>query len=296
MVAVPLLVKGQSVGVLEAINKTNSAHYNGEDVIILETLASQAALILENMRLEVSLSQIQTEEDRLEQMKKDFIAISSHELRTPLGLILGHATFLREVIDEKYHEQLDSIIRNGAKLKDIIKNLSNEQNAQIGAARIRMEKISVPDLLAKVVDSFQEMAKEKNIDLALVLKDDDLSLDGDVEKIEIAIANLLKNAIIFTSNSGHVIVQVEKKLECVEVSIADNGVGIPANELLHIFDRFYQVERHLTRQHGGMGLGLSIAKMMVELHGGKIWAESVPGEGSQFTFSLPLNRDKADAA
>jgi len=105
IVAIPLLIKGQPVGILEAINKTNRAHYNGEDVLILETLASQAALIIENMNLEQRAVQMQAAADRLEQMKKDFIAIASHELRTPLGLILGHATFLREIADEELHEQ-----------------------------------------------------------------------------------------------------------------------------------------------------------------------------------------------
>ncbi|MBT7017718.1 MAG: GAF domain-containing protein, partial [Anaerolineae bacterium] len=163
ILAAPLLVKGKPVGVIEAINKTNRAHYNGEDVLILETLASQVALIIENMTLEQRTAQTQAAADQLEQMKKDFIAIASHELRTPLGLILGHSTFLREVIDEEHHEQLDTIIRSGAKLKEIIENLSNVENFQSGAARIRMRKFSLSNLVTKVAKSFLESAKEKKV-------------------------------------------------------------------------------------------------------------------------------------
>ena len=296
ILAVPLLIKGRPIGVLEAINKTSRAHYNGEDALILETLASQAALIVENMTLEQDARQMQVVADRLEQMKKDFIAIASHELRTPLGLILGHSTFLREVIDDEHHEQLDTIIRSGGRLKEIIENLSNVENFQRGVARIRMMKFSLPNLIIKKADSFQEIAKGKNVNLHLDIKDSDLLIEGDSEKIEIAVGNLLKNALSFTSDGGHVFVLVEQIPGYAKVAIIDDGIGIPAKDLSYIFERFYQVESHLTRQHSGMGLGLSVAKVMIELHGGRIWAESIPSKGSQFTFLLPLDRDQVDAA
>ena len=296
VLAVPLLVKGKPIGVIEAINKTNRAHYNGEDVLILETLASQVALIIENMTLEQRTAQTQAAADQLEQMKKDFIAIASHELRTPLGLILGHSTFLREVIDEEHHEQLDTIIRSGAKLKEIIENLSNVENFQSGAARIRMRKFSLSNLVTKVAKSFLESAKEKKVNLHLDTKKSELLIEGDAEKIGIAVSNLLKNAITFTSEGGHVFIATEQIPGYAKVTVIDDGIGIPAKDLSHIFERFYQVESHLTRQHGGMGLGLSVAKVMIELHDGRIWAESVPDRGSQFVFLLPLDRDQNAAA
>jgi len=296
IVAIPLLIKGQPVGVLEAINKTSPAHYNGEDVLILETLASQAALIIENMNLEQRAAQMQAAADRLEQMKKDFIAIASHELRTPLGLILGHATFLREIVDEEHHEQLDTIVRSGGKLKEIIENLSNVENFQSGAARIRMMKFSLPNLINNTADSFQGLAEEKNIGLHVDIKDPKLLIEGDAEKIGIATGNLLKNAITFTPKNGHVFIVVEQIPGYAKVAIIDDGIGIRTNDLTRIFERFYQVESHLTRQHGGMGLGLSVAKVMIELHGGRIWAESIPDKGSLFTFLLPLDRDQIHAA
>jgi len=102
------------------------------------------------------------------------------------------------------------------------------------------------------------------------------------------LSNLLKNAITFTNESGEVIVRGEQHPDYVEVSVRDNGIGIPSVDLPHVFDRFYQVESHLTRRHGGMGLGLSVAKVMVEMHGGRIWVESKEGEGSVFSFLLPV--------
>ena len=296
ILAIPLLVKGKPVGVFEAVNKTGRAHYNGEDAIILETLASQAALVVENMRLEKRAAKMQAEALQLEQMKKDFIAIASHELRTPLGLILGHSTFLREVIDEAYHEQLDTIIRSGAKLKEIIENLSNVDNFQSGAARIRMRKFSLPNLVEQTIDSFQNEADHKKVSIHADTRTSALLVEGDAEKIGIAIGNLLKNAITYTEEGGHVFLTMEEVPGYAKLSMIDDGIGIPAKDLPHIFERFYQVESHLTRQHGGMGLGLSVAKVMIELHGGKIWAESIEGKGSQFAFLLPLDRKQVNAA
>lgn len=296
VLAVPLLVKGQPVGVFEAINKTSPAHYNGEDVIILETLASYAALIVENISLKQQNAQVQAAADRLEQMKQDFIAIASHELRTPLGLILGHATFLREVVDEKHHEQLDIIVRSGEKLKEIVENLSKVENFQSGAARLRMERFSLADLIESSIENFTPMATEADIQLKAKIKDPALLIDGDAEKIKIALDNLIKNALIFTPQGGHVTVTAKEIPGYAQISVKDDGIGIRAADMPHIFERFYQAEAHLTRQHNGMGLGLSIAKVMIELHGGKIWAESRPEKGSRFTFLLPLDKNKVDAA
>jgi signal transduction histidine kinase len=113
-------------------------------------------------------------------------------------------------------------------------------------------------------------------------------LQADRVKIAIALSNLVKNAIQYTEAGGNVNVRVEEDTGYIKVTVTDNGIGIPPRELPRIFDRFYQVETHLTRRYGGMGLGLSVAKAMIELHGGRIWADS-EGRGSRFTFLLPAN-------
>lgn len=295
IVAVPLLFNGNPVGVFEAINKTNRAHYNGEDVTILETLASLTALIVRNHSLKEEITKTKQQAERLEEMKKDFIAISSHELRTPLGLILGHATFLQELIPGEHQEHLDVIVQSGAKLKGIIENMSNVDNYQSGMARLRMHKVAIVRLIKNVIAKYQEKADAKNVQVRLDAPNPNLLLEGDASKIEMVVDNLLDNAITFTSTGGHVFVVVQQLPGYIKVSIVDDGIGIAPEEIKRIFDRFYQVQSHLTRNHGGMGLGLAVAKAMVEMHGGDIWAESIPGKGSRFNFRLPLDPEQADA-
>jgi signal transduction histidine kinase len=288
LVAVPLMVRGEVVGVLEALNKKDDAHYTEEDLTILETLGALAAQAMQNMDLarKVRASKVQLAE--LERLKSDFIAITSHELRTPLGLILGHATFLRELAGGQYGEQLDTIVRNATKLKEIVENLSDVENFQSGSARVKGDRISMAKIAEDVVSLFKPEADQKNISLKMEVGDLPYYLHADQVKITIALSNLVKNAIQYTEAGGNVIVKVEEDSGYVRVSVTDNGIGIPARELPRIFERFYQVETHLTRRYGGMGLGLSVAKSMVELHGGRIWAES-QGRGSCFTFLLPVN-------
>lgn len=297
MAAVPIIFKGEKIGVFEVINHRGNVDYTEEDVAILEILAAEAAVLLYNDRLEKQVYKAHAEIAQLDRMKSDFTAIASHELRTPLGLILGHATFLREMVDEQYADQVDTIIRAASKLKEIIEDLSNVDNFQTGMATLRNRMFSVNRLILELIDSYQEEAKSKRITIrANVHQTSDLVIDGDVEKLSIAVSNLLKNAIMFTNEGGHVFVQVEQVPGYVKISVIDDGIGIPAADLSRIFERFYQVESHLTRKHGGMGLGLAVSKVMVEMHGGRIWAESEEGKGSTFTILLPLNLAQVKAA
>lgn len=288
LVAVPLMVRGEVVGVLEALNKKDDAHYTEEDLTLLETLGALAAQAMQNMDLarKVRASKVQLAE--LERLKSDFIAITSHELRTPLGLILGHATFLRELAGGQYGEQLDTIIRNATKLKEIVENLSDVDNFESGSARVKGDRVSMAKIVEDVVSLFKPEAEQKNIALKTEMDSLPYYLHADQVKITIALSNLVKNAIQYTEAGGDVTVSVGEDSGYLKVAVTDNGIGIPARELPRIFERFYQVETHLTRRYGGMGLGLSVAKSMIELHGGRIWAES-QGRGSRFTFLLPVN-------
>jgi len=295
ILAVPLMVKGRPLGVLEVVNKIGDTHYTEDDAIILETLAAPAALAVHNADLQRRIEAGDSEIAELDRLKSDFIAITSHELRTPLGLILGHATFLRELLSEEYHEQIDIVIKNASRLKEIIESLSSVDNFQSGAARIRQRAVSMARVIEDVIASFSDMAAQRNITLKADLSRDDLLVEVDGGKIAIALSNLVKNAIMFTDEGGHVFVTGELVPGYVKVSVIDDGIGIPARDLPRIFDRFFQVESHLTRRHGGMGLGLSVAKAMIEMHGGRIWAESMEGKGSNFTFLLPVNPMQAEA-
>jgi signal transduction histidine kinase len=290
LIAVPLMARGEVLGVLEALNKKDNAHYTEEDLTILETLGALAAQAIQNAELQRKVRATSVEIAELERLKTDFIAIASHELRTPLGLILGHATFLRELAGAQYGEQLDTIVRNAAKLKTIVENLSDVDNIQTGAARVRNEQVSLTKIINEVILTFQEEAKSRNITLLAEDGQAPFYIDADAVKLSIALSNLVKNALQFTESGGRVTIKAQQESGHYKVTVSDNGIGIPARDLPRVFERFFQVETHLTRHHGGMGLGLAVAKAMLELHGGRIWAESEEGKGSCFTFLLPIEQ------
>lgn len=290
MLVVPLLLHGRPMGVFEVINKANDAPYTDEDILALETLASLATTAIQNNLLENSIQSSQNESRDLDRLKNEFIAITSHELRTPLGLILGHATFLRELVGNDFQEQVEAIIRNASRLKEIIESLSTVDNYQTGGASLRSRRVSMNRVIEDVIASFRDIAKKKGVSLKSDLdRNQELLVDADGSKIAIVLSNLVKNAVTFTNDGGHITVRGSLDSSFVKVVVEDDGVGIPARDLPHVFERFYQVESHLTRRHGGMGLGLSVAKVMIEMHGGRIWAESLEGLGSKFTFLLPLH-------
>lgn len=283
----PLIVHGTPIGVLEVFNK--HSNYTEDDILIVENFGALAAAAMQKDILEKRVASSKEEARELDRMKNEFIAITSHELRTPLGLILGHSTFLKELLNGNYEDQLDVIIRNASRLKEIIESLTSVDNYQSGGALVRSRKVSIARIIEDVIVSFSEMANKKNITIKKALQPGyELWVDVDAGKVAIVLSNIMKNAITFTNDGGEIIIRGEQHPDYVKVSVKDNGIGIPTKDLQHVFDRFYQVEGHLTRRHGGMGLGLSVAKVMVEMHGGRIWVDSEEGKGSIFSFILPV--------
>jgi len=297
ILAVPMMVKREAIGVIEAVNKSEQDHYTEDDRAILETLGAHAAVAIENARLLERLQEANTELRRLDTMKSDFIAIASHELRTPLGLILGHATFLKDLISKDYAEQMEVIIRSAMRLKTIVEDFSTISHKDEGMSRVRRSRFSLGKLVEDMTTRFREAAVEKKIEFGFDVPDDDpLMIEGDRDKVDVALANLVRNAITFTDSGGQVGIKAEGIPGYVRVFVVDTGIGIPTESVGRVFDRFFQVEAHLTRRHGGMGLGLSIAKAMVEMHHGQIWCESKEGTGSLFCFILPVDEKQATAA
>jgi signal transduction histidine kinase len=205
-------------------------------------------------------------------------------------LILGHATFLKELVGSEFTDQLDTIVRNATKLKDIVENLSDVDNFQTGAARVRSNKVSMAKVVDDTILSFQDEAKSRNITLKADLENKPFFIEADGVKIGIVVSNLVKNALQFTEANGHINLKVEEDSGYLKVSVSDDGIGIPTKDLPRVFERFFQVESHLTRRTNGMGLGLAVAKSMIDLHNGRIWAESEEGKGSTFTFLLPIEK------
>ncbi len=296
LLAVPMLFKGEPIGVIESMNKGNDAHYTEEDVLFLETLASQAAVVIQLRQLLDEAKKAYEKAVELDRMKTDFIAIASHELRTPLGLIIGHSTLLEESATPQQMEQIKVVQTSAMRLKEIIEEFGDESNIKRGLSSMRNRKVGVALLVRQVLDTFRDLADSKNIQLSDEVPEQGLSFEGDADKIGMALQNLVKNALIFTNEGGKVKVKGEEVPGYIKISVMDNGIGIPPEEQEKIFQRFYQVEKHLTRKHGGMGLGLAIAKEMVEMHGGRITVESIEGKGSKFMFFLPANIAQASAA
>lgn len=296
LLGVPIILHEKPVGVFEVFNKQGGEQFSVDDVHVLESLASLAATAMQNNTLTKNIQSSQDQSRELDRLKSEFIAITSHELRTPLGLILGYATFLRELIGKEFYEQVDAIIRSASRLKEIIENLSSVDNYQTGGATLRSRKVSMARIIEDVCASFRDMAASKNVAIKIQMdRSQDMWMDVDGSKIAIAVSNLVKNAITFVNDGGSIVIRAERQPDFIQVSVEDNGLGIPAKDLAHVFDRFYQVESHLTRRHGGMGLGLSVAKAMIEMHGGRIWVESMEGLQSTFTFLLPVNGKKIES-
>ena len=290
ILAAPLIFRGQTIGVLEVVNKNNQAHYTEDDLTILDTLASQAAVATMSTLLFEETQHAYKKVYELEKMKTDFVAVASHELRTPLGLILGHSTFLFELIkDEQQRRQLDIIIRNASRLKNIIEDLANVSSSITGSAHIHQKEFSINQLVDQVVKSYQETARNKGISLKAIVPAQIVNISGDEDKLGIAINALVNNAVTYTDSHGQIVVSIDPLPGYVQIVVADDGIGIPLNDQSHVFDRFFQVSSHLTRRHGGMGLGLSVAKAMVEMHNGQIWVDSEEGKGSKFYVLLPTS-------
>ena len=288
LLAVPIIYRGKALGALEVVNKIGEAPHTTADEEVLDILAGYAATGIQTIELTREARMIARERDELEKQKNNFIAITSHELRTPLGLVLGHATFLKEIVaEDTYKKQLEVIINNAERLKEIIESLNQVGSFQSGTARIRWEKADFRQLMEDVIEEFRTEAFERQVQIETEMPVGVIPVFCDAPKLGVAIGNVIKNALVFSNEGQAVNITLEKLPGHVRISVADRGIGIPAEDFHRIFERFYQVEAHLTRRHGGMGLGLSVTKAVVESHGGQIWVDSTVGEGSTFTILLP---------
>lgn len=283
LLAVPLQIKERRIGVLETINKQEGDTFGQEDVETLTTLAAQAAVAIENARLVEALRQAYERLGELDKLKSDFIAIASHELRTPLSLILLYAA----VVGETAGPQMDVVLRAALRLKHIIETMLNLRHLETGQMMLAPVSFDLRAEVQEACDAYEIIAEANELVLEIDLPDEEVTVQADEEKVRVVLDNLISNAVRFTPAGGRVQVALCSRGNEVEISVADTGVGIPPQELERIFDRFYQVEDHMTREHGGMGLGLSIVRGLVELHGGRVRVESVPDQGSRFVVVLP---------
>jgi signal transduction histidine kinase len=286
LVAAPMQIKERCIGVLEAINKFDGQEFTHEDVETLMMLGAQAAVAIESAQLIGALQEAYDRLGKLDQLKSDFIAIASHELRTPLSLILGYATLLRGQLEATAGGQLDVVLRAALRLKRLIETMLNLRYLETGEVELLCASFDLRKEIKRAGRSYRSLAEANKLTLEMHVPNEPLLVWADRDKIRVVLDNLLSNAVKFTPAGGKVWVTAVERRNQVEVTVADNGVGVPQDALDRIFEPFVQVEDHMTRQHGGMGLGLSIVKGLLELHGGRVWAESIPDRGSRFVFVL----------
>ncbi len=238
----------------------------------------------------VSLHAAREQAERASRLKDDFLATLSHELRTPLNAILGWTAMLRQnaVEPERVPRVLDIVERNALAQAQLVSDVLDVSRMVAGKIRLNPRSMSVTASIANAIDTVKPAADARAISLAFEDPDQPLVIYGDSERIQQVIWNLLSNAVKFTPQGGRVTVTAERRDGFVEVSVADSGVGLTPEFLPFVFDRFRQADQSFTRTHGGLGLGLSIVKQVVELHGGQVSAASDGvGRGSVFTVRLP---------
>jgi signal transduction histidine kinase len=288
LLGVPMTIKGEVIGVLEAVNKRDG-RWTEDDQHYLSILASHAAVAIQNARQTVALRKAYDDLSQIDKLKNDFIAIASHELRTPLGVILGYASFLKEEAEGEASDHAAAVLNSALHLRNLIEDLTNMRYLQQGKADLSRETTSVTSLIEAACHDVQSLVDAKGHTLNVDLSGGEALVSVDRYKLGMALTNVLNNAIKFTSDKGHIDVHVEQRPHEAWITIADNGVGIPKELIEKIFEQFFQAEDHMTRRHNGMGIGLSIAKGMVEAHDGRIWAESEgTNKGSTFFIALPL--------
>jgi len=231
-------------------------------------------------------------------MKDEFLATASHELRTPLNAILGWAKLLRsgQPSAEMLSRGLATIERNAVSQSRLIEDILDISRIVTGKVHLRVARVPVATFLSAAVEALRPAATAKHI--SLTVEHGDLGeIDGDAERLQQVLWNLVSNAVKFTPAHGKVTVTAERDPDWLRLSVSDTGNGIEPKTLARVFERFWQADPSATRRQGGLGLGLSIVRYLVELHGGRVHAESEgPGKGSRFMVELPLLLDSREVA
>ncbi len=284
----PLLAMDQPVGALILAKSEADATFAAGDSELLSVLCGQAAVALQNARLFDDIQRAYHELQKVDHIKSEFINIAAHELRTPLAILLGHAGLLAdEIKDEGHKKRMQIIVRNALRLRELITALLDMRLLQTGEQQLDITAFDVGELIEDVLQDLEPTATEKALKIEVKTPPNLPPVRSDRQKIHMALGNLVQNAIKFTPHEGRIGVEARDQGKEIWISVWDTGIGIPEQEFENIFRAFYQVEDSLTREHEGIGLGLSITQGLVQACGGRIWVESHLNQGSRFTFTLP---------
>lgn len=291
LLGVPLHIRsGKTVGVLEALNKKIGV-FTEDDKNLLTVLAAHAAVAIHNAQLVKALKKAYDDVSKADELKSNFLALASHELRTPLGIIIGYATFLREEAAGELSGHAEQVLSAALQMRTLLEDMNNLTMLEKETSSIIAQKADVKEILKKSADEVRELTEVKGQEILYDFSKEKLSLAVDVKKLNAALVNLLHNAVRFSPNGAKIVLGAKKENEHVLCWVKDEGIGIPKDQLEHIFEKFYQVESPNVRRYGGMGIGLTIAQGLVEVQGGKLWAESEgEGKGATFKILLPLRK------
>jgi len=292
-IVVPMIAGDDLLGVMDFQSKEVN-RFTQEDVRTYTTLAAQTAVALQNANLYVEQAATVERLRELDHLKSDFLANMSHELRTPLNSILGFTDVMLLGIDGELTEQMQNdlglIEKNGKHLLGLINDVLDMAKIESGRMRLGVDVFELRELLSEAIELSSSLAREKGTMVEMEMPEEQsIIIRADRIRLKQVLINLLGNGIKFTEE-GRVWVSAQSREEWVRIEVQDTGLGIPKEKLEMIFESFSQVDTTTTRKVGGTGLGLPISRSLVEMHGGRLWAESpgIPGEGSTFIIELPL--------
>jgi signal transduction histidine kinase/ActR/RegA family two-component response regulator len=287
---VPLVSPSGTFGAITFAFAESGRHYAKEDLNFAQEVAARASLAIENAR-----AYKRTHEAN--RLKDEFLATLSHELRTPLNAILGYAQMLKAQMlrGQQASQAVDIVTRNAEGLRQIIDDVLDVSRIVAGKIRLNVKPSDVVSILRASIATVRPAADAKGVALEFDCQKARLLVSGDPDRLQQIAWNLLSNAVKFTPRGGRVQARIEEIDGHIELHISDTGQGIEADFLPHVFERFRQADSRFSRDHGGLGLGLSIVREMVQLHGGNVSAASEgPGKGSSFVVRLPSMPENAD--
>ena len=286
----PMIARGRTVGVLSADNRVSRAPIPPHTVDLLHTFAAQAAVAVENARL---FQEIQEKSQQLElasKHKSQFLANMSHELRTPMNAVLGYTDLILDDIfgdvPPPIRETLERVKTNGQHLLALINDVLDLSKMEAGQLTLSLGDYAMGEVVHAVVSAVESLAAGKKLAFKAIAPADLPPGRGDERRLTQVLLNLAGNAIKFT-DVGEVSIEARTADGAFVVSVSDTGPGISEADQQKIFEEFQQADSSSTRKKGGSGLGLSISRRIVELHGGRLWVESAPGAGSTFYFTVP---------
>jgi signal transduction histidine kinase len=290
---VPLLGSEGALGAL-VLQRRRTGVFTPSVVSLMQSFADQSAIALENARLFEEIAQKSRELEIASQHKSQFVANMSHELRTPLAAILGYAELIQEgfygPLPDKAIDSLTRIRSNGKHLLGLINTVLDIAKIESGQFTLNMAEYAIESVVETVRSATESLAQNKKLALKTEVAKSLPAGLGDEQRLTQVLLNLVGNAIKFT-DAGEVRVTARAVNGHFYVRVTDTGPGIPTEHQARIFEQFHQVDSSNTQAKGGTGLGLAIAKQIVEMHGGRIWVESILGKGSTFQLELPTRAE-----